>query len=133
MLRKSVFWRSINYFVKKLLIKNSYTVNNEDNKPDAIEIFFKGNILLPGTNGKDIKIFDVYTNRILCIYFDEEDYAAKLGSMQGFEEFFPIPAIIDVDPSMNCFTQEFIDFRQKDTWTHEDYIYVFDDKNQDFT
>ena len=88
---------------------------------------FNGNLILPGINNRDIKVFDFINSRILVLYSERDTYHSKISNYINFNTYFPMPSIFLKNDVCNMIIEELIDFKPYEKWSCNDKQYVIND------
>lgn len=110
--------------VKNLLIPSrKLSVVDQQNK------IFNGQICLftaTGTKNRDLKILDIYNNKILSIITDADKFKKLLDSYKYFQPHFKISKIFSYDSSKNTIIEELIVSKPRTNWLEREYQKVMD-------
>ncbi|NBI07992.1 phosphotransferase [Senegalia massiliensis] len=115
--KKSILKRLLNLCIK-ILFFNKTLIVKESSRYDSI---FQGNLYLPSMSGKEIKIFDLNTNRVLLIFSNKKDYINRVKKYNRFQEYFNLPKILSKNDSDLMAVEKYIDYKPNFEWTNEDY------------
>ena len=88
---------------------------------------FEGNLILPGVNNRDTKIFDFMNSRVLILFSDRNVYYAKINNYLYFNTYFPIPCIFLKNNTKNILIEELLEYKPYEKWTYHDKLYVIND------
>lgn len=116
--------KDIKYKIKCALAPNKLIISNNLEKRD-----FRGSIYLLSndtSDEKDVKIFDIKTNKVLTVYVEQQNLNKKIEDYKYFGEYFKIPQIIGYDFDKKTSVEELVLSKPKNSWDELDYSKVIE-------
>ncbi|WP_040203796.1 protein kinase family protein [Neobacillus jeddahensis] len=118
--------KTLVFILRKTLFRNKFIVPYMGLYKNG----FCGTVYRPvrSTQGySDSKIFDLFSNQVLSVFYEEKHFLTVLEQYENFNNYFPMPAILCVDYEKKMIIEELVQFKQNHSWQEDDYLYLMFD------